>query len=103
MTTAEEAIERYCKAGRDEQRRLSRESYDRIRDFVLAAAEDPERPALEGWRGSIHDAVLDLDQIVCQPDVHPDTDLHARAAVGSFAKIWLDDEAFEALALGIDA
>lgn len=99
MTTAEEAIERFARAGLDEKVRLFEEAYGRTIAFVREAASST-RPPREDWRVAITETVEAIDQLA-RRDEGPDSVMWAQSAMAALSRIWLDTEATEALSLGV--
>lgn len=73
--------------------------FDRIRDFVVEAADSGREPRPD-WRAVLRDVALDLDKIAYSAVAHPDSVAAARLAMSALAGVWLDAEETELLYLG---
>lgn len=74
-------------------------AFDRIRDFVIAAANSSREPTPE-WRAALNDVALDLDKIAYSRLAHPDSVAAAATAMSSLSGVWLNDDEKDQLYLG---
>lgn len=73
----------------------------RLATFV-AEASAAQRPPMPDWHGAVNDALHDLERAVESGDAGraADAALHARAAIGSLAGIWVDVDESDAIYRG---
>jgi hypothetical protein len=71
------------------------QSYERARNFALAALSGPGRELHGQWRLSLVDAISEINAIVERAG-HPDDTMHARLAMHALIGMWLDDDEIDA-------
>lgn len=74
-------------------------AFDRIRDFIIEAANSGRVPMLK-WRAALNDVALELDRIAYGAFAHPDSVAAAGAAMSALSGVWLDDDEKTQLYLG---